>query len=194
MNALRNLPTDIQQHVKNKIVKRVVKCLLAEAAVMTALFFMGDRFFSALGPVGQSITYALLLLLPFLLTGVPFKLLDRSWRGTIMKVRVKTGVECGSLARTTKETIYYKNTVILTIQLDSGKTIRRRAYEGRCGTKSNFDEYQVGNPVYHFYGIEPLYVISGRENDTRKCLLCGMSAPTQNKVCPACGHTLIKLK
>ena len=203
MKSIR-LPHDLQEYVRKKTGRRITKCLLFEAAVILFLLVLGNRVFSALGLILQSLVYVILLLLPFLLTGVPFKLLwDRNWSGTVTDVKVKT-----KTAYTT-DYQYLQNIIILTLADSNGKTFKKTVAAHNVQTSKPggvlvsysdakvehyMNDYQIGDEVYHFHGLPYPLVVGPNYKERTTCVVCGQETKSDQAHCWNCGHSLIQIK
>ena len=206
MNTVKfpKLPQDIEAYLKKKTVARIAKCVALELAVMLLLAFMGERLFSALGTVGQIIAYIVLMIIPFTVTGVPLKLIDRSWQGEVTYVEVKT---TSAFTKEVKARQYTENSVWLTIKKSNGKVIYEKAasfplkekkYSSASGEIKDIKpehflgKYNVGVKVFHFGGLERLLLVDENNKSTTTCIVCGQENDKSRKRCWECGYSLVK--
>lgn len=208
MNNMKfpNLPDDLQRYLQKKITSRIVKCVLFELAVMLLLIFMGERLFSALGTVGQILTYIILMIIPLIVTGVPIKLIDKSWQGEVIDVEVKTTT---AFTKDVKAKQYTENSVWLTIKKSDGEIVYEKfasfssrgkpynptqAFWGIKDTKPEhfLGKYNKGAKVFHFYGFEHSLLVDENNKSITTCIVCGQENDKSNKKCWECGHSLIK--
>ena len=197
------LPNDLQEYVRKKTGRRVAKCVAFEAAVILFLLVLGNRVFSALGVILQSLVYVILLMLPFLLTGVPLAFIwDRNWSGTVTDVKVKT-----KTAYTT-DYQYLQNIIILTMVNADGKTFKKTVAVHNVQTSKGsvlvsyseakvehyMNDYQIGDEVYHFSGLPYPLVIGPNYKERTTCVVCGQETKSDQSRCWNCDHSLIKLK
>ena len=196
-----SLPVDIENHVRAKVTKRIASCFALLLLFSLILYFGGERLFGY-SRESKIICYTIVILLPFFITGVPIKLIDRSWSGKVVSVKIKTAVayhtESGS-----RGVPYTKNTIILLVDTDHGT---KRITVNEFGSKlhngasvpsegkieHHTDDYSVGDSVFHFYGLDHPFVIR-QNSDTVDCVVCGTQNKGENKTCYDCGHTLIKV-
>lgn len=196
------LPEDIRYYVHKNVVKRITQCVLLEAFIGILLYLVGERMFSGFGIIGQITLYVLVLLIPFAVFGVPFRLIDHAWSGRIVDVKIETKV--AFVKGAPKMNAYWRDCVILFIETDEGKRIRWEAKSfGRAMRKGfeDFDAGQIehhendfckGDRVHHFYGLKELWLETDRHVDHLSCLICGQQNPTERKQCWHCGYTLFK--
>ena len=200
------LPEDVKKYLQKKITSRIVKCVLLELAVMLLLIFMGERLFSGLGMVGQILAYIVLMILPFIIMGVPLKLIDKSWQGEVIDVEVKT---TAAFTKDVKAKQYTENSVWLTIKKSNGDIIYKKfaAFSSR-GKPYNptqafwsikdvkpehfLGKYNIGAKVFHFYGFEHLLLVDENNKSTTTCIVCGQENDQSKRKCWECGHSLIE--
>ena len=71
---------------------------------------------------------------------------------------MKTVTDNKSAAKPTKQQMYKKNIIYLTIEDETGKTFRKKAAETPITPKSDSEAYKVGDTVLHLHGTDmPLY-------------------------------------
>lgn len=202
MRSIR-LPEDLRKYVRKKDGQRLLICLSAECLMILFLLFLGERIFSAMGVFLQVCAYVLLLALPFLLSGVPWKLIRRNWSGTVTDVRIETKTRYTS----DKQTL--QNTVILTLVDENGKSFQREVathdvQSSRHGgirlstadvkVEHYMNEYSVGDEVYYFHGLPYPFVIGPNYRERITCVVCGQETRSEEARCWSCGHSLIKIK
>lgn len=202
MRSIR-LPNDLQEYVRKRAWKRISKCLTFEAGVILFLFFLGNRIFSALGILLQSLVYVILLFLPFLLTGVPFKMMDKDWSGTVTNVKIKTKTAY------TADYQYLQNIIILTLVDANGKSFKKTVASHNVQTSKPggafvsysdakvehyINDYAIGDEVYHFHGLPYPFVIGPNYKERTTCMVCGQETKSDQAHCWSCGHSLIKIK
>ena len=200
MNNLQ-LPADVKNYVKNKIIARLLKLTVLELIIILAIIFLGKRTFGELHIAIRITIYILLIVLPFIITKVPLAFIDKSWCGKIKKIDVITD----NAAYSAIGDIYTRNNVILTIEQSDGKIIETVAKSRGVKERKGLDrfqsakiedmlkEYSEGAIVYHFYGLEELLIINDGKQDHINCVVCGAKNPTDNEHCFYCKHSLIKL-
>ncbi len=201
------VPDDVKRYLQKKITARIAKCVVFELAVMLLLVFMGERLFSGLGAIGQILAYIVLMAVPFFATGVPFKLIDRSWQGEVIDVGIKTTT---AFTKDTRPKQYTENSVWLTIKKSDGEIIYEKfATFSLKGNRYNpifassaavnsvkpehfLGKYNIGARVFHFYGFEHCLIVDEKNDDITTCIVCGQENDRNNKKCWVCGHSLIK--
>lgn len=183
---------DLQRFVRLFFLKRVVVLLLTFAIICVAIAFIGNRMDY---PVHTALTvsgYILAFFVSLLIAGIPKLLLDKTFCGKVARVYVKTTTDSTSPAKPTRETLYYKNTVYLTVETDSGKTIKRKVYEANARLQSGCSLYKVGDVVFHLRGTKHTIVVPGKSDEYVCCPVCGEVNHTCESACKHCEHTLVK--
>ena len=186
------LPNELKAYRRRRICARLIPCLVVVLFLAVVLVLWGTVMFDIKHKVVRASVYTLVLLIPFLLFGVPHRMIDRTWSGTVQRVRIETTPDNESSAKPTLEHLYMKNTVYLDVALPNGKTVCKRVYSGNARLQQHLDTYQEGDRVFHLYGSHRVIVLP-KPNDTAVCCaVCGSSNPTKEARCRSCGHTLIK--
>ena len=196
------LPNDLQAYAQRKLWRQIGICAITEVFIFVFLLLLGDRIFSALGVFLQTCIYVLLFTFPILLTGLPWKLADRNWCGTVINVSIKTKTTYATEAQ------YLQNLVILTLKSPKGEIlIKEVAAHNVQASRNGIDlknvgikaehylgEYAVGDEVYHFRGFPYPLVIGPNYKDQTTCIVCGNETASNKSHCWSCGHSLIKPK
>lgn len=196
------LPNDISGYVKKKIIKRVLYLFVLIAAFAAANVYLWHEI-KDMNMMARAAIFITSIILPFVISGVPLKMIDRSWRGEVISVEIKeeTGVYMhgGQYA-----TPYAKHVIILNVKKDNGEIEKVRAAE--YGTKNRFrgedvpnegdinhhmNDYRKGDLVYHFYGIPHNLVVGSEIHRPTNCVMCGCRNPKPDDKCFNCGYSLI---
>ena len=183
---------DFKKHIRKNILKRVISFVLLEILLGMILLFFGNTLFRTEVKVFQYSCYLLVVLVPFAITGVPFKLIDRSYCGRVEKVEIKTTYDNKTPLKPTLENTYTKNTIYLSIRCSDGNLIRKKAYEGPAKLQQHLDTYQVGDFVFHLYGSKYTVVLPNKKQSHVQCLICGCANDKTEDTCRNCGGLLLK--
>ena len=186
------LPKDLQKYCRKRIWKRVVPCIILIFAFVTVLILWGNVIFDTDNKAVQISCYIVVMLSPFVITGVPHKLIDSTYHGRIKKVDIVTTTDNDSSVKPTRERLYLKNTIYLTIERPNGKLIYKKAYSGKARLQQNINAYNEGNLVFHLYGTNTVVVLPDTNDRSVHCSVCGSSNDIENDQCRDCGHSLIK--
>lgn len=186
------LPLELKKIIRHKIFRRVVVCLFFLIPIGIALALWENALFETDNQVFKSACYIGMLVVPFVISGIPFKLIDKSFRGKIDKVDIETTVDNSSSAKPTREHLYVKNTIYLSIKREDGKVIRKKAYEGRAKLQQHLETYREGDDVFHLYGTKHIVVLPKKVNTYVQCSVCGDCNVKENELCRNCMSPLIK--
>lgn len=188
----KNLPKDMRQYTRRFVLKRIVPCTLLFITFALVLFFFGKTLFRTEIPAFRSSCYVIVLMIPFWITGVPFKLFDRTYQGVVESVAIENNTQNVSAVKPTREHLMSINTIYLTIRLPNGKIRTQKVYEGEAKLQQHLDTYQEGDRVFHLYGSPYTVVLPKESASDTQCAVCGASNPMASDICRNCGHTLIK--
>jgi len=186
------IPNDLKNFVRNHVVKRVVACIVMFALLAVFLFLCMEIIFPASLVSIKALFAITVLSLPFIITGVPFKLFDKTYFGTVERVTVETTVDSDARSKPTRETLYVKNTVYLSIRTSDGKVIDKKVYSAQAKGDQNCDMYKKGDRIFHLYGSKHTVILPTKADTHVKCAVCGASNKVTNEKCRNCEHTLIK--
>lgn len=189
------LPDDIHRKVVSSIIKKVFPCIVFEIIIVLYIVFWGEKSFKMVDLGVRVLIYVVLIIVPFVVTGVPLKLIDRSWKGEIVAINVNMGLVRSVNGRGVRDGSY----LVLKIKRDDGKiidhtlnvfTYANAMKSNRARSEFAEDDYAVGDKVYHYYGIKRLLII--HKDKSRECVICGANNPEHNDRCFNCGHSIIK--
>lgn len=189
MNSKNKLPRDLIAYKRNRILRRVLPCVLLILLFLGALLLWRDTLLPDDKDSARTVLYVLAILLPFLLTGVPWKLLDFTYWGSIERIDVESSVE---FQKGASRRWYYKNTFLLTVRTDSGRVIQRKGIATTQKLEHKMGTYVKGDRVFHLYGSPHIVVFPTAAEHTLICPVCGSLNDLSHKVCKDCRHTLIK--
>ena len=185
------LPQDLRTFVIKAVLKRVVPCLLLIAIFSIVLIFWGDVILPINKESVKVIVYTMVMLVPFAVTGVPFKLIDQTYIGTVQKVEIATTIDSDHHSKPTRATMYMKNTVFLHVEQENGLVIRKKACEGSTKMAQNLETYKVGDRVFHLYGSEQTVVLPKSSDKMVQCPVCGTNNDKTETKCENCRHSLV---
>lgn len=193
--------------VRNSIAKRLLKFALILIFCVVMLWYYREDIFPFWSTVRQGILFAVLVVLPFAVTGVPFCFIDKNWRGEIIDINYFTagsiwaGASAGkSSVKLGSKSIVYRTsdskklgfsaryTLAVTVKMDDG-SIKKEKVSTFGGIISS---YKIGDTVIHFKGIRELLIISKNDDGMLNCVVCGCNNPKTRDNCFGCGHTLLK--
>ena len=187
------LPKDLKAYGRKKILQRVLPCALMFVSFGLILLEWGTVIFATRNKIFLISCYVVVMILPFVLTGVPHKLIDKTYYGTVTKVDVITALSCKSVVKVGGDMMWYtKNTIFLTVLLENGKTKRVKVYEGQTKLGQHLNTYKEGDKVFHLYGTNVTIVLPGSADISVQCTVCGTSNNINDDKCRDCGHSLVK--
>ena len=186
------LPKDLKTYCRKSFLKRVIPCIILASVFATVLILWGNIIFSTDNKSFQALCYILVMLVPFAVTGVPHKLIDSTYYGTVKKVDVITTEDSNSSVKPTREQMYLKNTVYLSIERPDGKLIYKKVYSGKAQLQLHINTYNEGDLVFHLYGSDSVIILPKPNDSTVHCAVCGYSNSIENDKCRNCNHSLIK--
>ena len=204
------LPDDLESYRTKKIIKILLPFFVLLFLSVTACLLLSYKIptLEHATPSKVKIVYAVLLVLPFIITGVPKKLIDRSWCGEIVSVDAKTynSVYMKGILKQ-----YTKVSVVLEIRLNNNKTITTEVFVTpeitdspgslhstlqripHKETQQQITKYNAGDKVYHFYLFDHL-LIENEKEQTVTCVVCGAVSPKESKKCAICDHSILHMR
>ena len=185
------LPKDLTLFSIKTALKRVAPCVLMLILFSVALTFWGDVILPIQKEPVKTILYVMVMLVPFAVTGVPYKMLDRTYSGTVQKVEITTTVDNAYHSKPTRESLYYKNTVYLHVMQEDGVVIRQKVSEKDARAAQNLEAYKVGDKVFHLYGSTQTIVLPEEKDSLVQCAICGEANYKNECHCKLCNHTLV---
>lgn len=186
------LPKDLVLYKRKRILMHVIPCAALVCAFLAILLLFGKTIFNTEIKEFRISCYIIVMLIPFAVTGVPRKLIDSTYYGTIKKVDIITSTDSSSRTKVTRECLYMKNTVYLLIETSSGKTVYKKACSGKVQTGESINKYREGDLVFHLYGTSTVIVLPDASDTAVQCAVCGDTNKTDECVCHSCGHSLVK--
>lgn len=183
------LPRDLRGHVRRAVIKKITPCVLLLIAFGGAMYLFGERIFELVPPAVRVGAYVLAMLLPFVITRVPFCLFDRTFVGKVKHVHVQN--EYVAVKGLAGSNLHISRTlatfVYLSLDLPDGKEKRIKTVQ------SGFiEEFKPGDTVFHLYGTNHTIVLPEMAGDHVECPVCGDDNRAELTACHSCGHTLIK--
>ena len=192
------IPRDIKRYYLLRAGARVLVCAVLLAAVITGLTQNLNEILER-GISYTVLMYTVLIVIVFVVTGVPIKLIDFTWQGEIVEHKTKTIIQSKMNGGNYKplfdgyraQLSEYRNILTVIVRLPNGDTVSFVA----CDTKdadvfeSFISEYKVGTRVLHVYGTKHLQVIDD-DADVVKCVICGEENEKAEGKCDKCKHSI----
>ena len=186
------LEKDLQKYCRKRVLTRIIPCIILVSVFATILILWGNAIFNTDNKAFQTCCYIVVMLIPFVITGVPHKLMDSTYCGTVKKVDIVTTTDNDSSVKPAREYSYLKNTIYLSIEKPNGKLIYKKVYSGKARLQQNINAYNEGDLVFHLYGTNHVVVLPDDKDSSVHCSVCGSSNSIKNDQCRNCGHSLIK--
>jgi len=185
------LPNDLRKYVLRWILKRVISCAVLLLCFGVIMLLYADVLFGEVQNAFKVVIYIVLMVLTFIITGVPHKLIDQTYYGKVVEVRQVLSLDNESSTKPSSGRTFTRNTIYLTIVTPDGKKITKNAYSGRV-KQSHSEAYQKGDKVFHL-AYTPRTIVLPTSSDTRvACCVCGRNNDIANDTCDGCGYTLVK--
>lgn len=181
-----SIPRDIIEYSKKKIIKRVVAFILSEIIAL----FIAYLFSINSTEIATMFTYLIAIFLPFIIVGVPHKLIDKTWIGEVVKVNVATNATAAM--KDGPKSLTMRTNVNLYVKEENGNLLIKRVSKTNSRIVNLFNEFKEGDIVMHVYGTDCIFKVPLNDGMSCKCTVCGTSIEGTNKTCGRCGHTLIK--
>lgn len=186
------LQKDLEKYCRKRILKRVIPCIILSSVLAIILALWGNIIFNTENKIFQTSCYIVVMLIPFVVTGVPHNLIDSTYCGTVKKVDIVTTTDNDSSIKPTREHLYLKNTIYLSIEQPNGKHIYKKAYSGKALLQQSINTYNEGDLIFHLYGTNNVVVLPDANDTAVHCAVCGSSNNIENDKCRNCGHSLVK--
>lgn len=194
-----NMPQDLKDYSTKYAVKRIVPCLCIFFALLMLIWLFGDKIITTQMIGARVLVYLLLLAIPFVVFGVPHKLIDKTYFAKVTKVWVETTYvqDKNRVKQSTRYRSggasggYTLHIVYMIIERDDGKDKLVTAYKCRANKHQKLDEFKEGDTVFHLYGTKHFVKVHSDE-DTVRCPVCNNKNQISSKTCHFCGYTLVK--
>ena len=186
------IPEDLKKIGRNKIIGRIVAFEILFVASVLILYF-ADDWFNTVSIENKIITYIFFLVLPFVMSGFPHKLIDKTWSGTVVKAEIRR-----VLCKDYNYKYWYgkKWKPVVDVLKDKDDFVTETTTNVNLKENGDLDMYSKGDKVIHVYGCEYLYVIPKKATDPVVCVVCGMKNYNKEDnarnrgYCKSCGHSL----
>lgn len=181
----------VPKSFRNEAIKSIIKRFV----ILLALLWVADCFVEYVllyliedsrNMGNLSFCVFVLYAIPFLVTGIPFKLFDSDWYGEIISVYISDS------KRKDEETfkkVGFNLTALVETQNGKLKTVKIFD-EGELCFGNREKVYKVGDKVIHVYGMD--YITPVRTLDKDRpivCVKCGTKLDYGTKVCRCCGNS-----
>lgn len=191
---MTELPDDLKKFTRNAKLKPVIVFILCE--FVSALFFVLSRDFmyhteyiAKYNVIGHAM-YVVIFTVPLFISGIFSALSDKTFCGTIEKVKISTTVDSMNSFKPSKETMYRKNTIYLFVKEENGEVEKFKIYSGRAKDGQFLETYNIGDRVFHLYGSKYTVILPKQSDTMAQCAVCGITTDINDQLCHKCGHSL----
>ena len=189
-----DIPAEVKKFVYKKQMSRILLWAIFTLLIAAIIVIGGD----ILLPVPENLIefkyscYVLFLISPVFFTKVYRVFTDTNYTGVVQQVNVLSIVDSKSSVRPSREMLYRKNEIHLTIESPNGKILTKKACETQTRSGANLDLYKVGDKVLHLHGTDLTIVLPTSADTHCRCSVCGGVNDRFNNACTHCKMPLIK--
>lgn len=176
------VPPSVRRQGRKMAAGRIVKLLvyLYLAYIVVEYTYSGLKT-TSFGNLSTTLFFTLII--PFIASGVPMKLIDRDWYGEIIKLELENN-DPAKIDNHAKPAV--SQTALVKAQ--DGKLYEVEIFdEGEYFSGQRERVYHVGDKVLHVRWTE--YLMPVREKGCKRptaCVVCGFKSPVGTQVCRSC--------
>lgn len=177
------LPRDLTAFSTRIFFKRLIPFCVVETLLVVMILTLGDKLFQTdLVPVVRGLIYAILLVIPALMTRFPWKLVDHTYWGLVESVKGKHIMHgAGRFGN------WYSAVLCVTVRTSKGKLVRQK-----LPMPASQEEIPApGERVFHLWGSDHLILLPTPSDDHVHCAACNEINPPDAPHCRTCGRSLI---
>ena len=193
MNQFVNIPPDVKKYaLKKRIIKRIFRLLIFFALMAFAIwqvFVVGDETFERVKLIRRILGSAVILLAPFAITGIPWKLKDQSFIGIVKVPVVKTF--WGHLGNTKEHNKDFNSLYLVIDTPFSKKDKKKKISTAEAKYLQHLDVYNKGDVIFRLDGANYAFRFPTDEDGRRICVICGLQGHEGWKSCHVCGYNYI---
>ena len=186
------VPADIKQLVRRKIWARLLYLVICFVPALIVLYFYHKNTINH-NSANYLIPVLILLILPFVISGFPLKLIDSgTYSGRILKVDIysQTYNADGDSSRMTIFSRRHRIVTELLIEEDTrhlNKEVAKNIYIKNHGYS---ELYKADDRIVHVYGTDYIKIISEHPDTPTVCVVCGAINKEKTGKCCNCGYSL----
>lgn len=189
-----NLPADLKKFARVSKLKPVLVFVLCELISLLFFFFTKDfmyqtEYIAKYNIIGH-VFYAVIFLIPFFISGIRQAFSDKTYIGTVEKVKVTTTQDYQRAFKPSIDTGYKRNTIYLFVRDQNGGVEKRKVYSTRAKQDQELDYFKAGDRVFHIYGSKYTVIIPKPSDTMAQCAVCGITTDINECYCHKCGYTL----
>ena len=186
------VPNDIKQLVKRNILARLLYLLVCLVLALVAIYFY-HKSTSNHGSVDYVVTVSVFLILPFIISGFPLKLIGPlTYSGKILKVDIYSQIYNAD-GKSSIMSIFSRRHKLVTellIEEDThhlNVTVAKNVHIKNHGYS---ELYKAGDRIVHVYGTDYIKIISDHPDTPTVCVVCGAINKVKTGKCCNCGYSL----
>ncbi len=182
------IPKSIKKFIAKGIIKRFIILIIGIViAAMVIQMFIADLLKTSVGNVAAFAF--LILLVPFWISGIPMKLFDRSYVGTVLKIEIQNP-EIKENYRDRRRSVSQFAQFML-IKDQRGKLHYTEIFDEGEIFEGRKKYYNVGDKVVHIYGTEYIRPLHPEQFQMPKvCVVCGHKNNHEHTDCQNCSCSL----
>ncbi len=192
------LPRDLAAYARRACLWRIAPFCLLETLMITVLVCLGDALFGKeLSLLYRILIYGILAAIPFFVTKFPWRLRERTFRGTVVAVSTDHTFHIGySGSRPASRggmvmfntSRFRSHSLCLTIRRADGRLLRQKLPAPLPPNPPP----AVGDEVFHLFGSDHVLILPIPSDDHRHCAVCNDINALDSTVCRTCGHSMVK--
>ncbi|MBO4422600.1 MAG: hypothetical protein J5879_04130 [Clostridia bacterium] len=191
---MAKLPDDLKKYARVSKLKPVLVFVLCEATAALFFFLTKDfmyqtEYIAKYNIIGHAF-YTVIFVIPLFISGIYPALHDKTYIGTVEKVKVSTTQDYQRSFKPSIDTGYNRNTIYLFVKDDNGDIEKRKVYTTRSMDNQELDYFKAGDRVFHIYGSKYTVIIPKPSDTMVQCAVCGITTDIKEERCHKCGHTL----
>ncbi len=186
----KSIPSDYTPYIRKQILRRVIPLIISEAVLGIIIFLFGERMFAAGSEEFQMTACIAVMVIPFICTGVPVKLIDKTFYGEVLDVKIKNAIGSTDMFAIRRE-VFRKITTTVVVRTPDGNIVEKVVYDYKPEEASEFDKYEVGDKVFHLYLSKYVVKVLPESKNRSRCPVCGAVNPQNGGACDTCGSTLM---
>lgn len=180
------VPKEIRKQGRKMVYSRVIRLIF----YLILAYIVADYIYDGLKTTNfgnLSATIFFIVLIPFWVSGVPLKLIDKDWYGEIIRIDLKN-------SKPEKIDTHEQPPVTLTalVKTEDGKLYERPIYdEGEYFYGERENVYKVGDKVVHIRWTHYLSPVRTKADERPiACFICGCKSAPGTKICRSCSSPL----
>lgn len=183
-----NVPFEIKQRIIR--IRGIRISVFLGVLILLCLAFVFWSPFAGLTTNNKIISFCICLVIDAFATGVPLKLLKKSWQGEVISVKVKSDVETRDSSLKLSSSVITNN-IILTVKSPKDVILVKEIERARVRhSEQALERYKSGDYVARLAEV-PYPAHYDSENDRTRCVLCGIYNLNSSHGCKVCGSALV---